>query len=104
MVNLKGTLSKRLILLYRRGKWLTLALADHFSDSRLAYLYHRYRTDSGLANKVIQVLYDGESRKEINVLLDGNPGHELYNGGRITIGPDGYLYVATGWAHKGEFA
>ncbi|WP_419880417.1 hypothetical protein ACN6MY_12000 [Peribacillus sp. B-H-3] len=67
---MKGTLSKRLILLYRRGKWLTLALADHFSDSRLAYLYHRYRTDSGLANKVIQVLYDGESRKEINVLLE----------------------------------
>jgi glucose/arabinose dehydrogenase len=57
-----------------------------------------------LANKVVQVLYDGESWQETNVLLDGIPGHELYNGGRIAIGPDGYLYVATGWAHEEEFA
>ncbi len=83
---------------------LGIALADDFLESGIAYLYHTYRTESGLANKVIQVLYDGESWKETNVLLDGIPGHELYNGGRIAIGPDGKLYVATGWAHEEEFA
>lgn len=50
------------------------------------------------------MVYDGDSWKETNVLLDAIPGHELYNGGRIAIGPDGYLYVATGWAHEEEFA
>lgn len=83
---------------------LGIALADDFLESGIAYLYHTYRTGSGLANKVVQVLYDGDSWKETSVLLDGIPGHELYNGGRIAIGPDGYLYVATGWAHEEEFA
>jgi glucose/arabinose dehydrogenase len=83
---------------------LGIALADDFLESGIAYLYHTYRTESGLSNKVIQVLYDGESWKETNVLLDGIPGHELYNGGRIAIGPDAKLYVATGWAHEEEFA
>lgn len=57
-----------------------------------------------MTNKVVQVLYDRHYCKETNVLLERIPGHELYNGGRIAIGPDGKLYVATGWAHEEEFA
>lgn len=83
---------------------LGIALSNDFSESGVGYLYYTYRTESGLTNKVVQVLYDGDSWQETNVLLDGIPGHELYNGGRIAIGPDGYLYVATGWAHEGEFS
>ena len=36
------------------------------------------------------------------MLLEGIPGHRLYNGGRIAIGPDAHLYVTTGWTEKGE--
>jgi glucose/arabinose dehydrogenase len=36
------------------------------------------------------------------VLLDGIPGHHLYNGGRLAIGPDGHLYVTTGWTERRE--
>lgn len=81
---------------------LGMALAEDFQTSGLAYLYHSYRSPFGLTNKVIQVRFDGESWRETRVLLAGIPGHRLYNGGRIAIGPDGHLYVTTGWTENGE--
>lgn len=30
------------------------------------------------------------------------PGHLLYNGGRIAIGPDGNLFVTTSWTENEE--
>jgi glucose/arabinose dehydrogenase len=81
---------------------LGMALSENFQTSGLAYLYHTYRSRSGLTNKVIQVRFDGESWRETRVLLEGIPGHLLYNGGRIAIGPDAHLYVTTGWTEKGE--
>jgi len=76
---------------------LGMALSEDFQTSGLAYLYHTYRSDSGLTNKVIEARFDGKSWRETRVLLAGIPGHRLYNGGRIAIGPDGHLYVTTGW-------
>lgn len=81
---------------------LGMALAEDFQTSGLAYLYHTYRSRSGLANKVIQARFDGRSWRQKRVLLEGIPGHRLYNGGRIAIGPDGYLYVTTGWTEIGR--
>jgi glucose/arabinose dehydrogenase len=83
---------------------LGMELAADFLESGIGYLYYSYNSGSGLGNKVVQVLYDGASWQETKVLLDGIPGHQLYNGGRIAIGPDGCLYVATGWAHLEESA
>ena len=81
---------------------LGMALSENFETSRLAYLYHSYRSGSGLTNKVIQARFNGESWQETRVLLAGIPGHRLYNGGRIAIGPDGHLYVTTGWTENGR--
>ena len=80
---------------------LGMALSEDFQTSGLAYLYHSYRSASGLTNKVIEARFDGESWRETRVLLSGIPGHRLYNGGRIAIGPDGLLYVTTGWTENG---
>lgn len=77
---------------------LGLALAADFAQSGTAYFYHSYRADAKIENKVIEARFDGTSWREIRVLLSGIPGHALYNGGRIAIGPDGHLYVTTGWA------
>lgn len=79
---------------------LGMALADDFPKSGLAYLYHTYRSGSGLTNRVVQARFDGKAWRETRVLLDGIPGHRLYNGGRIKIGPDGLLYVTTGWTER----
>ncbi|MFJ8001753.1 PQQ-dependent sugar dehydrogenase [Streptomyces sp. NPDC096310] len=76
-----------------------LALAEDFSESGTAYLYYTYEGQDGLTNRIAAVRFDGSAWRETGVLLDGIPGHELYNGGRIAIGPDGYLYATTGWVH-----
>ena len=81
---------------------LGMALPEDFETSGLAYLYHSYRSRSGLMNKVIEAQFDGKSWRETRVLLDGIPGHQLYNGGRLAIGPDGHLYVTTGWTERRE--
>jgi glucose/arabinose dehydrogenase len=82
------------------GGLLGMALADDFATSGTAYFYHTYRTSSGLTNRVIEARFDREAWRETRVLLAGIPGHRLYNGGRIGFGPDGYLYVATGWTEN----
>ncbi|MFE5410917.1 PQQ-dependent sugar dehydrogenase [Microbacterium sp. NPDC056569] len=81
---------------------LGLALAEDFAESGTAYVYYTYRGGSGLANRIVEVQFDGSTWQEIEVLVDGIPGHELYNGGRIAIGPDGYLYATTGWVHDAQ--
>jgi glucose/arabinose dehydrogenase len=79
------------------GGLLGMALSRDFSQSGVAYFYHSYRSGAGLTNKVIQARFDGNAWRETRVLLAGIPGHRLYNGGAIAIGPDGHLYVTTGW-------
>ncbi len=81
---------------------LGMALSADFQTSGIAYLYHSYRSGSVLTNKVIQARFDGRSWRETRVLVAGIPGHRLYNGGRIGIGPDGSLYVTTGWTEDGR--
>ncbi|UVH60633.1 sorbosone dehydrogenase family protein [Variovorax paradoxus] len=81
---------------------LGMALSRDFAQSGVAYFYHSYRSDAGLTNKVIQARFDGNAWREVRVLLAGIPGHRLYNGGAVAIGPDGHLYVATGWTANRE--
>lgn len=81
---------------------LGFALAPDFERSGTAYAYYTYENTSGtggLANRVVELSYRDQAWTEERVLIDAIPGHELYNGGRIAIGPDGHLYVTTGWVH-----
>lgn len=81
---------------------LGMALSRDFAQSGVAYFYHSYSANAGLTNKVIQARFDGNAWRETRVLLAGIPGHRLYNGGAIAIGPDGHLYVTTGWTANRE--
>ncbi|EAO5455668.1 sorbosone dehydrogenase family protein [Salmonella enterica] len=82
------------------GGLMGMALAKDFTHNGNAWLYHTYLSNSGLTNKIIQVHFDGKQWQETKVILSGIPGHHLYNGGRIAIGPDGYLYATTGWTEN----
>ncbi len=82
------------------GGLLGMALSKDFGTSGTAYFYQTYRVGGDLANKVIEARFDGNSWRETRVLIDGIPGHRLYNGGRVGIGPDGNLYVTTGWTEN----
>lgn len=79
-----------------------LALANDFAMSGTAYVYYTYRAETGLVNRIAQVNFNGSAWRETNILLDGIPGHQLYNGGRIAIGPDGFLYATTGWTANSD--
>ncbi|WP_417277633.1 PQQ-dependent sugar dehydrogenase [Celeribacter sp.] len=85
------------ILNHRGGGLLGLALRPDFAETSRAVLYHHAGTPEARYNRVIEVAKDGESWRETRVLLDNIPGHPLYNGGRVAFGPDGMLYVTTGW-------
>lgn len=87
------------------GGLLGLALDPSFKDNGFAYAYHSYlHDDGGIRNRVLQ-LKIGDSTAEINkVLLDDIPGDTNHNGGRLKIGPDGYLYITTGERYEPELA
>jgi glucose/arabinose dehydrogenase len=79
---------------------LGIALAPDFASSGRAFFYYSYVASSGPANRVVSAVFDGGAWRETGILIDGIPGHRLYNGGRIAIGPDGHLYVTTGWTEN----
>ncbi|WP_342438777.1 PQQ-dependent sugar dehydrogenase [Paenibacillus sp. FSL L8-0436] len=87
------------------GGLLGLALDPAFESNGYAYVYHSYlHTDGGVQNRVLR-LKISSGKAEINkVMLDGIPGDTNHNGGRIKVGPDGYLYVTAGERYKPELA
>ncbi|MEM1943397.1 MAG: PQQ-dependent sugar dehydrogenase [Candidatus Caldarchaeum sp.] len=61
----------------------------------VVFLYHTYRAGGRLMNKVVKALYDGGLDDVVDV-VSGITGGAVHNGGRVKVGPDGMLYIATG--------
>ena len=79
---------------------LGIALAPDFAANGNAFFYHSYERGSFPLNRIIRARFNGSVWRETGVLVDAIPGHPLYNGGRIAIGPDGHLYATTGWTEN----
>jgi aldose sugar dehydrogenase len=61
------------------------------------FLYYTYRGSAGNTNRISRFTIQGDSLVGEQVLLDGIPGGTCYHfGGRLKIGPDGWLYATTG--------
>lgn len=75
---------------------LGLALDPAFASNRYMYVYHTYEDGRALKNRVLRLLVEGNQAKLDRVLLDGLPGQQTHDGGRIRFGPDGMLYVTVG--------
>lgn len=86
----------------RGGGLLGLALRPDFAETERVVLYHQTGTPDDRRNRVIEAERDGGTWRETRVLIDDIPGHPLYNGGRLAFGPDGMLYVTTGWTENRE--
>lgn len=84
----------------RGGGLLGLALRPDFAETGRVVLYQHYGTRQDRQNRVIEAERHEGGWRETRVLLDGIPGHPLYNGGRVAFGPDGMLYVTTGWTEN----
>ncbi len=79
---------------------LGIALASDFGETGRAFFYYSYEGSSGPLNRVIVARFSGDAWRETDVLVDAIPGHRLYDGGRVAIGPDRHLYVTTGWTEN----
>ncbi|MYJ27277.1 MAG: thioredoxin domain-containing protein [Cenarchaeum sp. SB0672_bin_9] len=80
------------------GGLLGVAVDPNFQENNHIYLYYTYNEpDSGItANKVVRYVFTNGEVAEDLVLIEGIPGGDFHDGGRIQFGPDGNLYIATG--------
>ncbi|WP_369375697.1 sorbosone dehydrogenase family protein [Promicromonospora sp. Populi] len=58
------------------------------------FLYRTGETDNAVLRAELDL--DSGVLSDLTTVLDGIPKASNHNGGRIALGPDGYLYVATG--------
>ncbi|MBI4187257.1 MAG: PQQ-dependent sugar dehydrogenase [Chloroflexi bacterium] len=86
------------------GGLLGVALHPRFSENRYVYVYYTYQSGAGLRNKVMRYENDGLTLTGAAVVIDGIPGAQIHDGGRIKFGPDGLLYITTGDASQSDLA
>ncbi len=86
------------------GGLLGLALHPSFGAEPFVYLYYTYAAGGQARNRISRfhaVRAGGSYRLEgETVLLEGIPGANNHDGGRLKFGPDGMLYATTGDAQQ----
>ncbi|WP_343839965.1 PQQ-dependent sugar dehydrogenase [Salinibacillus aidingensis] len=87
-----------------QGGFLGFALDPNFKETNRAYAYHTYSKNGEVLNRIVSLTLKDNTWEEENVLLENIPGGEVNNGGRLKIGPDGFLYATTGDTGQAELA
>jgi glucose/arabinose dehydrogenase len=62
------------------------------ADEKTVFAYYTAAED----NRIVSMSWDGSTLGDPQVILDGIPKAGIHNGGRMIVGPDGFLYVGTG--------
>lgn len=86
------------------GGLLGMALHPRFSENRWIYLYLTTKAGDGLKNRVERYRLENDRLSEKTIIINGIPGGEYHDGGRIAFGPDGCLYITTGDAGQSNLA
>ena len=79
------------------GGLLGLAITQ---DERTVFAYYTAAND----NRVVSMSWDGRDLGSPKVILDDIPKGFVHNGGRMVVGPDGFLYVGTGESGSGRLS
>jgi glucose/arabinose dehydrogenase len=79
------------------GGLLGLAITE---DEKTVFAYYTAAND----NRIVSMSWDGRDLGAPKVILRGIPKGFRHNGGRMVIGPDGYLYVGTGESGDGSLS
>jgi glucose/arabinose dehydrogenase len=61
-------------------------------DEKTVFAYYTAAND----NRIVSMSWNGHELGTPKVILKGIPKGVIHNGGRMVVGPDGYLYVGTG--------
>lgn len=86
------------------GGAMGIVLDPNHSQNNYIYVMHSYEEGNKKYNRVVR-LVENHNRASIDkVLIDKIPGGRVHNGGRIKIGPDKRLYIATGDAGNAALA
>jgi glucose/arabinose dehydrogenase len=72
---------------------LGIAVDPAFVENRYVYLYR----STLRANQVVRYRYADDELVEERVIVDGIPPSADHVGGRLRFGPDGWLYLSTGY-------
>jgi len=78
------------------GGLLGIALHPNFLTNKFIYLYSTSQTTKGIMNRVERYRLSNDSLSEKITILEGIKGSKNHDGGHISFGPDGYLYITTG--------
>ncbi len=78
------------------GGLMGMALHPNFNENRWIYLYLTTQADDGLINRVERYRLEGNKLMDKRIILDKIPGARFHDGGRISFGPDGFLYITVG--------
>ncbi|WP_246240724.1 PQQ-dependent sugar dehydrogenase [Anaerocolumna sedimenticola] len=78
------------------GGLLGLALDRDFLSNGYIYLMYTYEENRRLYSRVVRMRIEDNTASEEEILLDRIPTGQFHVGGRIKIGPDGYLYITVG--------
>ncbi|BDA75603.1 hypothetical protein CAL7716_097690 [Calothrix sp. PCC 7716] len=81
-----------------------IAAHPDFGNNRFFYLYYTITKNGAPVNRVERwrLSSDGQSASSDRIIIDDIPAAVFHNGGRISFGPDGMLYIGTGDAREPE--
>ncbi|WP_414528110.1 PQQ-dependent sugar dehydrogenase [Nodularia chucula] len=88
------------------GGLLGIAAHPDFANNRFFYLYYTTDKNGSPVNRVErwQLSSDGLTATSERIIIDDIPAALFHNGGRLSFGPDGMLYIGTGDARKPDIS
>jgi len=79
------------------GGLMGIALHPNFLTNRTIYLYRTVLRNEQRKNEIVHYTLTAELTLENEtIILSSIPGARFHDGGALSFGPDGYLYVTTG--------
>jgi len=79
------------------GGLLGIAVHPAFDRNHFIYVYYTYEKDGVLWNKILRITESNNKLDAAKTIFDKIPGSAHNNGGIMKFGPDGKLYVGTGY-------
>jgi len=79
------------------GGLLGIAVHPAFDNNHFIYVYYTYENDGVLWNKILRITESNNKLDAAKTIFDNIPGSAYNNGGIMKFGPDGKLYVGTGY-------